>query len=384
MSPRPRDCVVQYLYVHAPGDSLQYPSSRASVGADRLATRYLECALVQAASLRFNDADCDLSLVTNVANRDPLGARGARLLERLESFGVQIVLADYAHRPAGPVGLFHASRYVFDAIEAVVADSPPGRRLWLTDADCVWVRPERVFAAAPADGAIGCIHMGYGLEWDASGKTSRGYDALRSSAGGYADGDEDAGEREGGGEREAGGERDAGGEREGGGERGAGGKREAAPRWLGGELLAGEASGLLELVRACEQLDGELGERDCVLGTEEQLLTLAEALGRARFRDLGDVAARIWTGPRHSGWNPPDPSALGFWHLPSEKGLGFRRAASALASGRSRSLARDLRSPRRAMRRFNVLGGEWTIRRLRDDSWILFNRVRESVLAHGR
>jgi hypothetical protein len=344
MGAKPRDCVIQYLYVHARGDSLQYPSSRTSAGAEQLATRYLECALVQAASLRFNDADCDLMFVTNLRERNPLGRRGARLFERLQSFGVELRHADYAHRPPGPVGYFHASRYVLDAIEAVVADSAPDRRLLLTDVDCVWIRPQLVLAASWSDDAIGCIHMGYGLDWDSSGMTRSGYETLRTSAG----------------------------------------ERDVTHRWVGGELLTGEANSLLALVRACEELDGELRELDCVLGTEEQLLTLADALGRVRFHDLGDVAARIWTGPRHSGWNPPDPGALGFWHLPSEKGLSFRRAASALARGRSRALRRDLRTPARALRRFNVLGGSWTPRRVRDDSWLLVNRLRERVLARAR
>jgi hypothetical protein len=343
MSARARDCVVQYLYVHARGDSLQYPSSRTSVGSDRLATRYLECALVQAASLRFNDADCDLILVTNLRDRHSLGRRAARLCERLEDFGVEVTHRDYTHRPPGPIGPFHASRYVLDAVETVVAASPADRRLLFTDVDCVWIRPQRVLAAVPGDGAIGCVHMGYGIDWDRSGITRRGYDSLSVSAA----------------------------------------APEVAHRWVGGELLAGEASSLLALARTCEQLDDELGELDCVPGTEEQLLTLAGALGRVRFHDLGDVAARIWTGPRHSGWNPPDPCALGFWHLPSEKGLGFRRAASALARGRSQAVRRDLHAPELAMRRFNVLGADWTARRVRDDSWILVNHLRESVLSRG-
>lgn len=347
-NPNARDCVVQYLYVHSPEDDLlQYPTSRVRAGAGRLATRYMECALVQAASLRFNEADCDLALVTNLSDPALLGRHGARLMGKLESLGVEFFHADYAHEPRGPISWFHASRYVFDAIAAVARSSPAGRRLWLTDVDCVWVRPSEVLAALPHPGTIGCIHLGYGIDWDLSGKTRVGFEALS------ADG------------RPA-------------------GTPGTEPHWVGGELLAGAAEDLLALVGACEEIDRQLEELDCVLGTEEQLLTLAEALGRARFHDLSRFGARIATGPRHSAANPQDPCALGIWHLPSEKGLGFRRAAGAILSGRTRRLRHDLRAPERAMRRFNVGGGKWTPRRVRDDSWLAVNRLRETTLGSLR
>jgi hypothetical protein len=364
-APNARDCVVQYVYVHSPEDDLlQYPTSRVRAGAGRLATRYLECALVQAASLRFNGADCDLALVTNLSDPILLGQRGSRLLKQLESLGVEIIHASYAHEPRGPISWFHASRYVFDAIAAVASASPPGRCLWLADVDCVWVRPPEVFAALPRTGAIGCIHLGYGIDWDLSGKTRAGFEALRASAGragasgaqpNRADGEPSW----------------VGGESS---------WVDGEPSWVGGELLAGAAGDLLALVDACEELDHELERLDCLLGTEEQLLSLADALGRIRFHDLSGFGARILTGPRHSAVNPPDPCALGFWHLPSEKGLGFRRAASAILAARTRRLRRDLTDPRRAMRRFNVQGSRWTPRRVRDDSWIVANRLRETTL----
>jgi hypothetical protein len=344
MNGAPHDCVVMYLYVHARGDELLYPTSRVGVGADRLAARYLECALVQAASLRFHGIDCEVMLVTNMADRQPLGRRAARLVGLLERFEVRVLHARYTHRPPGPIGYFHASRYVLDAIETAVASSPSDRRLWFTDVDCVWVDPALAFAAAPDDGVVGCIHMGYNIDWDRTGKTRRGYEALKSDVS----------------------------------------SEHPVPRWVGGELLAGSSQCILELVHVCEQLDGELEQLDCVLGTEEQLLTLADALARVRVRDLGEVAARIPTGPRHAGWHPPDPCALGLWHLPSEKGLGFRRAADALLRERTRALRRDLLTPELAMRRFNVLGGNWTARRMRDDGWLAVNRLREHALAGTR
>jgi hypothetical protein len=341
MSQPRRDRVVQYLYVHSPGDVLEYPTSRAGVGVDRLATRYLECALVQAASLRFNKADCDLVLVTNLEDRRLLGRRGVRLLERLESFDVEIAHVDYDHRPARDVTWFYASRYVLDAIVACAAMGPADQRLWMMDLDCVWVAPRKVFAAFPRPGSVGCIEMSYDIDWDITGGTRKAFERLASSQT----------------------------------------PLHRRKPWIGGELLAGTPSDLLALVGACEQIDRDVERLGHGLGTEEQLLTLANALGRVRFEDLGGIGKRILTGPRHGSVDPEDPCALGLWHLPSEKGLGFRRAAGALIGGRERRVMRDLRSPPRAMARFNVLGGKWTVRRVRDDCWILANRLRETTSA---
>lgn len=340
MSEGSHDHIVQYLYVHAPGEDMHYPTSRASIGVGRLATRYIECALVQAASLRFNDADCRLTLVTNLTDESLLGGRGERLLQRMRSIGVTIAHAEYDHRPSGPPGWFYASRYVLDAIRAI-ASEPVEQRLWFLDVDCVWIAPEKVLATFPETGSIGCIHMSYNIDWDRTGRTRATAEQLG----------------------------------------GAPISREKPPLWVGGELLAGRNGELLTLVDACEKIDREIEELGNALGTEEQLLTLADALGRVRFQDMSHIARRILTGPRHSGVNPEDPGALGLWHLPSEKGLSFRRAADTILHGRMGSLKRDLADPVRAMRRFNVNGGRWTSRRLRDDGWIVANRVRELALA---
>jgi hypothetical protein len=340
MNDKSHDHIVQYLYVHSPGENLNYPTSRTRGGAGILATRYIECALVQAASLRFNDANCKLTLVTNLTDERLLGQRGERLLQNMRSIGVTIAHADYEHRPAGSLGGYYASRYVFDAIQAMTS-GPPEQRLWFLDVDCVWIAPEQVLATFPKRGSVGCIHMSYNVDWDRTGRTRAALEQL--------------------GEVPV--------------------SREQPPLWVGGELLAGYSHELLALVEACEQIDREIDELGYTLGTEEQLLTLAAALGRIRFQDMSDVGRRILTGPRHGGVNPQDPCALGLWHLPSEKGLGFRRAANSMLRARTRSLRRDLKDPARAARRFNVDGGKWTARRLRDDSWIAVNRLRELTLA---
>jgi hypothetical protein len=340
MTKESRDHVVQYIYVHASGEEMRYPTSRTSIGPGRLAMRYVECALVQAASLRFNNAACELTLVTNLTDERVLGRRGALLLQRLRSLGVTIAHAEYDHRPMGSPAGFYASRYVLDAIRATASESTE-QRLWLVDVDCVWIAPERILEAFPDTGSVGCIQMSYNIDWDRTGRTRATLEQLATTPV----------------------------------------SRENPPPWVGGELLAGRGSDLLALVKACEKTDREIERLGNALGTEEQLLTVAGALGRVHFQDLSHVGRRILTGPRHGGVNPEDPCTLGLWHLPAEKGLGFRRAANAILRKRTSSLKRDLTDPSRAMRRFNVNSGRWTIRRARDDGWLTVNRMFELVLA---
>jgi hypothetical protein len=338
-----RPLVVQYLYVHAPNERFEYPSSRSQSGSEQLATRYLECVLVQAASLRLRDVECDLALVTNVTDRRSLGARGERLLEQVESLGVEMLFADYLHRPSVGMTTFAASRYVFDAIMAASAGTSPERRLWLVDVDCVWLDPSKALAAAPERPGIGCINLIYPPDWDLYGFTPRTMSELASSMG----------------------------------------APDRPLRWVGGELLAGAAGDLCRVVATCEALERELEARGRVLSTEEQLLTLAGALGRVPFHDLSDVAQRIWTGPRHGAPPVHEPASLGLWHLPSEKGLGFRRAARTISSGHPERLMRDLAVPARALKRFNVGGTGWP-RRIRDDSWLAMQRLRDGLGSYVR
>jgi len=335
--------VVQYLYVHRPGESFRYPSSRDRSGNPaRLAVRYLECALVQAASLALSGSACELVLVTNLPGPEALDRTGARLLRRIEATGVRLVTADYEHRPAGENADFAASRYVFDAIRAVAGEEPAGRTLWLVDVDCVWVNPQRGFAATPAPPAVGCVQIPYPPEWGVDAWDRNAIGALAERMGGEAG---------------------------------------PPPPWIGGEVLAGAAGDLLELVASCETLDGELGELGVVLQTEEQLLTLAAALGRIELENITRAVRRIWTGPRHGAPPPEDPATLAVWHLPSEKGLAFRRAARDLQAGREERLRRELEDPVRAMRLFNVQGAG-RARQVRDDLWLLKQRALDA--AHAR
>lgn len=340
---RLRPLVVQYLYVHGPDESFDYPSSRSASSSGRLAARYLECVLVQAASLRLRHFDCSLALVTNVDDERSLGRRGTRLLEAIKALGVEIVYAEYLHRPAVEIATFASSRYVFDAIMAVTANGDADRQLWLVDVDCVWLDAGKVFAAAPPRPGVGCIHIPYPLDWELYGFTPRSMAELAGRMG----------------------------------------APEGPVRWVGGELLTGSAGALRALVGECEALERELVEHGEVLRTEEQLLSLAEALEMASFHDLSGVAQRIWTGPRHGAPAVSDPGSLGFLHLPSEKGLGFRRAAQTIRAGHGDRFVSDLEVPARTLRRFNVAGAGWT-RRIRDDSWLAAQRVRDRVHSHVR
>ncbi len=334
--------VVQYLYVHSEGEAFYYPTARSNSSVSRLANRYLECALTQAASLRVVDVDCSLVLATNLGDRRMLGRRGGRLIGELESLGVDIVSAQYAHRPEDDHAHYLSSRYVLDAIAAVSERQPPERQLWLTDLDCVWVDAKKVFASSPPTPEIGCLFVSYGPDEaggsGAHGSTPRGISELAATMG------------------------VAGG----------------IPPWIGGELLSGTSSTLRSLVEVCTTLDARLAEEGKRLPTEEQILTLAGALGLARFHDLSGVAGRIPTGPRHDSPAVDDPSSLGLWHLPAEKGLSLRRTAREITRGRMTRLHTDFSTPGRLERRFNV-DGTGLARRLRDDGWLATQRICDAL-----
>jgi len=336
---KPRPLVVQYLYLHGPDEAFHYPTARSAPSAARVATRYLECAVTQAASLQLKGEACDLALATNITDPAALGRTGEELLRTLERLGVQMLHTEYLHRPGDDSSTYVSSRYVLDAILAAAEAQAPERPMWLTDLDCVWLDAERVFALMPPAGEIACIHFNYPPAWDvvgfgSAGRTPRGIEELARSMG----------------------------------------AEPGLPPWVGGELLGGTAASLRELVESVEQLDGELASAGHVLPTEEQVLTLECALGRMPFRDLSAVASRIHTGPRTSGPKLANPTALGLWHLPAEKGLSLRRTAAEVRSGRTKLLRRDLADPGRTARRFNV-EGVGLPRRVRDDLWIVTNKT---------
>jgi hypothetical protein len=354
-----RPLIVQYLYVHAPGEAFSYPSARSHASAARVACRYLECAVAQAASLRLRDAACDLALVTNVEDRQTLGREGAELLERLDTLGVQLLHADYQRRPPGDSEVFMASRYVLDAILAAVEGQPTGRQLWLSDLDCVWPNAELMFASAPGGDLISAIESPYGIDWPvadsaAVGRTRREIGELALELRAVED-DETAAQAP---------ARDA--------------LAVSSPPWIGGELLSGTPEALRALVATCDALDERLARLDLALPTEEQLLTLAGALDMVRYHDLHGVARRIWTGPRHGAPEIDEPLRLGLWHLPAEKGLSLRRTAREACSGRTRRLRADLADPSLMARRFNVQGNG-VLRRLRDDGWLARQRLQDTV-----
>jgi hypothetical protein len=330
--------IVQYLYVHAHGEDFDYPTARASSAA-RVASRYLECTLAQVASLRLRETECDLVLATNISDRFALGRSGVELLKQIESFGVEILPTEYAHGPADNSTTYVSSRYVLDAILTATEGQPEDRQLWFTDLDCVWVDPSKLFASAPPSPEIGCVFIPYSTDWDAVGFGNIG--TTRKAIGALAAQLGSSGE---------------------------------PPAWVGGELLTGTPGALRELVATAEELDAWLAAQDTHLATEEQILSLAGALGRVKFHDLSDVARRILTGIRHKAPPIANPLSLGLWHLPAEKGLSLRRAARDICRGHEERLRRDFLDPRRMGRRFNVAGTGFA-RQLCDASWIASQRV---------
>jgi hypothetical protein len=338
VSSQPTPLVVQYLYVHEPGEAFDYPNTRSSSSAARVANRYLECVLAQSASLRLRGTQCDLVLATNITDRQALGRTGVELLARIDSFGVKVLPTVYHHRPGGEATAYISARYVLDAILSATEGQPEDRQLWFTDLDCVWVDPHKLFDFAPVSPEIGCVVIPYPPEWDAVGfgehRTPNALGALTAELGGSGE----------------------------------------APSWVGGELLTGTPGALRNLVTAVEGLDAWLAEDGRFLPTEEQIMSLAGALGKAQFHDLSEVARRIQTGARHHAAPVDDPLSLGLWHLPAEKGLSLRRAARDICRGREERLRGDLLDPARMGRRFNVVG-TGVSRRLRDDGWIATQRV---------
>ncbi len=348
--------VVQYLYVHGQGEDFYYPQVRATSSVEAVAVRYLECALTQAATLRLRRARCELVFATNIRDRQALGHIGAELMDRLEELGVRMLPTEYRHRPAAGTRAYVSSRYVLDAILSATENQPPERQLWLTDLDCVWVDPELAFAHGPAPSEVGCVYIGYGPDWDTvgigtDGLTRRAIGALAANL------------------RESPSNADTGIDTF---------APEDPPQWVGGELLCGSASTLRELVTACEQFDAALGAEGKTLATEEQILTLVGAMGKANFRELSGVARRVGTGARDQAAKVEHPLSLGLWHLPAEKGLSLRRTAREVRRGRVRRLRRDLAEPARFARRFNV-AGTGLARRIRDDSWIVMQKLSGTI-----
>jgi hypothetical protein len=334
MSAKP--LVVQYLFVDARGATLPpHPSVRTSSVA-----RYLECALTQTASLRLSEVACDIALATNLDGQSALTRRERALLARIESLGVERLPTEFRER-AGAAD--PSARFVRDVIARAVEGQPGERELWIPNLDCVWLDPHAVFAAAPAAGSVGCMFIPYPPDWSVAPAGTPG--ASRDELGALA-------ERMGG--------------------------ASAPPPWIGADLLAGTCETLHELVASCEALDARMAGEGSMLTGEQQVLTLAGALGSVRFEDLSRVARRIHTGPRHESAPPTDAGELGLWHLPAEKGLSLRRAASSVLGGRTARLRRDLADPARAAKRFNV-GGARLSRQLRDDGWIAAQRVRSAV-----
>lgn len=323
--------VALYLYLDEWGCTVPpHPSVRTASP-----VRYLECALVQAASLRLRGAPCEVALISNIQAPARLGHRASRIWRALRALDVEIRHSDLRVERSGGLP---ARRILRDAILTATEAASAEREVWLPNLDCVWVRPELALAAAPGQHEIGCLAIPYPPDWRVGGPPEIGdtREALGRTAASI-------------------------------------GRSGGSPPWVGADLLVGRPVPLKELLEACDRLDAGFAAEG-LAATNEQLLSLAGALGQIRFQDLSAVARRIQTGARHGASPPPDAAALGLWHLPAEKGLSLRRASTAILRGRTAGLGGDLADPERARRRFNV-GGTPPARRLRDDGWVAAQRV---------
>lgn len=320
--------VIQYFFVDERGGVRPpHPSVRTSSS-----VRYLECALTQTASLRLQDACCQIALATNI---DPHSlSRAARaLLARIEALDVEILRPEPQHEDPTPLG------FLGQAILCACEGEPDDRTLWLPNLDCVWVSPERVFAATPSQDEIGCLFIAYPAEWHVGGSDT--FASSRHAIGEIATG--------------------------------MGHPSNEAPPWVGADLLGGTPAALRELLNSCDRLSRHFALEGQQLAGE-QLLGLVGALGHVHFNDLSHVAARIHTGRRHKSPVPPNAAALGLWHLPAEKGLSLRRPATAIRRGHANKLSKELTDPARMARRFNVTP-TGLVRQLRDDSWLAAQRA---------
>ena len=279
-------------------------------------TRYLECALTQAASLRLQELDCELVLATNIGDRARAGAqrrRAARAASRRSACG-SCPPSTATGRARAP-RIYVSSRYVLDAILTASEGQPAERELWLTDLDCVWADPELVFATrAEPPSEIGCVYIDYPPDWDtvgfeAHGRTRRAIGELARTMGGA----------------------------------------EEVPPWVGGELLPGRPERCASSsAPARSSTRGSPGRR--TLPTEEQILSLAGATRASALpRPLGGRQAHDDRPAQPGAASVEDPLSIGLWHLPSEKGLSLRRAAARSRAGAPRACGAT--SPSRRARR---------------------------------
>ena len=162
---------------------------------------------------------------------------------------------------------------------------PPIASCGSPNLDCVWADPARALSACPRDGRVGrAAPIPYPPDWPVGGPEAIG--ATREALGRTASG--------------------------------LGVSAEPAPPWIGADLLAGTAGGLLELACTCDALEGELARGRGATATNEQLLTLSPRRS----------AAPSWRiSPRVEARRGPD-----------------RRPARRRCAGRRRA-ARDLAPP---------------------------------------
>jgi len=255
----------------APVDDAQNPNVRRSGGDP--AEPYYRAMTVAFASMRRWNPDLALRLITNV---EPPQQHAAAM----ELLQVAVVEAPFDHRPPrGFYPMFAGSLYQLDAMRAASDTST-----LFIDPDILCIRPIDAMLAGP-DGEVGVLPLPYPDDEDVNGLTARQAGELHGLLG----------------------------------------EPVLAADHYGGECFAVPASEselILERAERAWRLSLERFEQGSTrFTTEEHLLNFA--LRRVNTRSLEPYVRRIWTTPRHRTVDGHE-SDLTLWHLPAEKGRGFR------------------------------------------------------------
>lgn len=285
-----------WLYAEPPGDESLYPQvvGQGPPSSARFQAVYWRCVAVFFASAARWASGARLVLFTNVDGVPVVDGRD--LGAHLDRLGVEVVRLPYTFRP--PEGYYGAWRnqfYVFDAVRWLTAEVDADAVGMLLDSDCVWARPAgRMAAMARRHGAL-TYDLGLPEDRDQNGLTPAAMGAL------YADLAPALG----------------------------GAAPEAAPPYVGGELVAATGAVLREIDGRLDALWAEMLRRHAAglptFNEEAQALSfLYHALG-VPYGTANPYLRRIWTTLLQGDDARAPDLDLTVWHVPGEKRYGLRR-----------------------------------------------------------
>ena len=292
----PAPTLATWLYAEAPDEESLYPQvvGQGAPSSDRFQAVYWRCVALFFASAARWTPGARLVLFTNV---DAVPAvDGVPLGPELDRLGVEVVRLAYTFQP--PEGYFGAWRnqfYVFDAVRWLAAETADDDVAMLLDSDCVWARPaDRMAAMARRHGTL-TYDLGRPADAPENGLTPTELGAIHAElapAFGVAPPD-------------------------------------AAPPYVGGELVAGTGSVLRQMEATFDPLWEEMRRRHAEgrpkYNEEAHALGLAYHVLGASYGTANPYLRRIWTTLlKGDDARPPDLD-LTVWHVPGEKRYGIRR-----------------------------------------------------------